>query len=454
MIVKSKTWKYAGFSRLASYLTKHRGGEDHYDLEVFHNIHPEEDISAIVDQFRENDDYRKKRNGGVAIYHEIMSFHGEDRDYLTPETLEDLATKYLEMRAPDALAFAAVHKDRNHTHVHIMISANEYRSDKATRISKKDFANIQRDLEAYQKEHYGLEHSIAYELGRETQREPNRVSRNAVAPIVHEAFANAQDIEHFSALLEKQGYPVYTYRGKPNGVLVNGNKIWFKQLNFDPGLFDLTLEQYVEGRLSFANHLLETLRTEEGKSERQKEREQQIAQLEKRYPYLALLSENDPDRAGWINQFQKLEEERANKPINPLTLQLKIAEREERWQWVRENVMTKGERFRSDALNAGHATLAVTSEVTGAIFEGVRVSYSFLGFALFKFQQRIRQQAIKRHQEQQSQRAGTRAEALQQRLAEGTSLSREDEIHRRAEDERSANRERRAESRRPRGRDR
>ena len=109
MIIKSMTWKYAGFAKLAGYLTKHRGKEEHYDLEVFHNLVPDEDVADIVHQFKENDTYRKKRKNGIALYHEVMSFHAGDTDDLSPEMLQDLANKYLEMRAPDALAFASVH---------------------------------------------------------------------------------------------------------------------------------------------------------------------------------------------------------------------------------------------------------------------------------------------------------------------------------------------------------
>lgn len=420
MIVKSMTWKYAGFTKLASYLTKHRGEPDHYDLEVFHNMIPGDEVLEIADQFRENDDYRKQRKGGVAIYHEIMSFHGEDRENLTPDVLEDLTTKYLQMRAPDSLAFASVHQDRDHTHVHIMISANEYRSDKSTRISKKDFADIQQGIEAYQQENYQLDHSIAYK----ERTEPNRVSRDRVGPVVDEAFAQARDLEHFTELLEAEGYPVYSYRGKPNGVLVNGSKVRFRQLNFDVGLFDLTLDQYVEGRLSFAENLIAMLKEDQAKDAATKKREETVADLEKKYPYLKLLSEQDPDRQGWINELQKREAEALNKPVSPMAIELRIAEQEERWQWIRENVMTRNERITSDALSIAHSSLSVASEVTHNILDGFRISYSFLGHALVKTGERIREMKRKKSLSDRSQMMQERArehvprdEAIRQRAA-------------------------------------
>ena len=88
------------------------------------------------------------------MYHEILSFHKADREHLTPEVLEDLTRKYLSLRAPDGLAFASSHHDREHIHVHIVLSGTELRSSKTLRMDNPTFTRVRRQIEAYQLEKY------------------------------------------------------------------------------------------------------------------------------------------------------------------------------------------------------------------------------------------------------------------------------------------------------------
>ena len=94
------------------------------------------------------------RRNGVVLYHEILSFHPEDRERLTPALLEDLARQWLALRAPQALAYGRVHYDRGHVHVHLLLSANGVHSPRRIRLSRAAFGRAKRELERYQIEHY------------------------------------------------------------------------------------------------------------------------------------------------------------------------------------------------------------------------------------------------------------------------------------------------------------
>jgi hypothetical protein len=90
-----------------------------------------------------------------------MSFSPEDSEYVTHEALHDLVTKFVELRGEDGLYFARIHPSEDHIHVHILMSANKYRSSDSMRISKTEFNDLQCDIEAYQIENYPeISHSI------------------------------------------------------------------------------------------------------------------------------------------------------------------------------------------------------------------------------------------------------------------------------------------------------
>lgn len=167
MIIKTLRWKTGAYGRLVDYVGKellaYVGKEEDRSSMILHNLRPSDDLDHIAQQFAENDTYRKRRKNGVAMYHEILSFHTRDREAITPDMLEDITREYLRIRAPHALAFACPHYDRDHVHVHIAISGTEFRRSKTLRMDNRTFAKVRKQIEEYQLSRYPeLEHSIVH----------------------------------------------------------------------------------------------------------------------------------------------------------------------------------------------------------------------------------------------------------------------------------------------------
>lgn len=168
MIVKSLTRKTASFGQILGYLNR----ADQKGPPLFHNFRTNhDDLVRIATEFSENARHLKARSNGIALYHEILSFAAGDRPRVTPEILNDLAQKYLVLRAPRALAYAKAHLNKDNPHIHIIISANDFGSARRIRISRGEFKRIKVELERYQKERYPeLVHSLVQERGRSQDR--------------------------------------------------------------------------------------------------------------------------------------------------------------------------------------------------------------------------------------------------------------------------------------------
>lgn len=160
-MIKSMSRKKPNFRNLIAYMEK--GGNP---LVIGQNLRTTnlKNIWNVGNEFIKNYKYCPQRKNGIALYHEILSFSGKDTAHLTPQILEDLSTRYLAKRAPNALAYARIHHDKAHIHIHIMISANLIESPQKLRLSKAEFQTIKKELEAYQKEKYPfLKHSLCQE---------------------------------------------------------------------------------------------------------------------------------------------------------------------------------------------------------------------------------------------------------------------------------------------------
>lgn len=220
------------------------------------------DSKAVNREFINNARYLPVRKNGNILYHEIMSFSAQDRSKLTLPMIEDLVRRYLEQRARGALAFARVHFDTDHVHVHILISANNLASTRRLRLSKARFRKIVHDLELYQVKQYPhLTESIAVnqklkkeKVGRRSEREKKSVRKTwaegerdarlrregreapsrkeVIAVRVGDHIRAARTGADFIERLKGDGFRLYV-RGKRTGIqnVSNGVKHRFETLN-------------------------------------------------------------------------------------------------------------------------------------------------------------------------------------------------------------------------------
>lgn len=226
------------FSKLIRYMN--RGFEEEEGRAVlWHNFYggdrtPEEEIREVFERNAEHLPYRK--NGNV-LYHEILSF---SKGYLVHgnalyRMVADIGQEYLRERAQDQLGYGVVHLDTDHIHLHLLISANEVGRGDRVRLSKADFAEVQRRVERFTLERYpDLAQTQIY--GRERPRERLKTDvheqamkqrtgkasqKEMLKAKLHQVFERAASVEELAKLLATEGLSFYA-RGKSIGVVEHG----------------------------------------------------------------------------------------------------------------------------------------------------------------------------------------------------------------------------------------
>ncbi|MBF0231529.1 MAG: relaxase/mobilization nuclease domain-containing protein [Desulfamplus sp.] len=166
------------FAPMVRYVMNYVNNEEKSWFEpIAHNLRSDpKDLIGIILEFEENHTFAQPRkNGGVVVYHEIISFHPDDTAVITPELLRVICRKYLSHRAKDALAFCNVHRDQDHIHVHILISGNKIRSSKQHWLTRQEFQNIQIEMESFQKQQFPeLQHSFCFQAEQAHKRKLNK----------------------------------------------------------------------------------------------------------------------------------------------------------------------------------------------------------------------------------------------------------------------------------------
>lgn len=226
----------SSFANLVQYMT--RGDEDEETKNVlWHGFYGHAGMNSqeIEFVFEENAKFLKERKNGNILYHEILSF---SRGYtLEGEKLEravtDIGQEYLRLRAEKQMAFGAIHKNTDHIHLHLMISANAIGKSQRMRLSKAEFAEIQKATEAYTLTHYSeLAQAPIYDRERPRERLKTQVHeqamksrtgelsrKEALKVKLHSLFEIATSREELNRLFQAEGLSFYT-RGKSTGVLL------------------------------------------------------------------------------------------------------------------------------------------------------------------------------------------------------------------------------------------
>ena len=120
----------------------------------------EKRIQNMIKQFKSNESKRKieRSNANIAL-HEIISFHKSDSDKLPKKVLLKIARKYAKERSPNSMVISTMHSDKDHLHIHNVISALEFATGKPVRLSKTEFREVKKRMEQFQEKELGLEFS-------------------------------------------------------------------------------------------------------------------------------------------------------------------------------------------------------------------------------------------------------------------------------------------------------
>lgn len=172
-IIKSMPVKQASWSEHYRYLA----GKENKLFSWNMSVDPYNEID-ITNEFQYN--YSFLQNNGKhknKYYHEVISLPESAKDLSIEESeqiLHSLGSKYIDLRAKDNLVVGAIHQDSDKPHLHLMVSANSYLSTKSTRLSKKKFKEVQREVELYNNLKYP---SLATNHYKENYRAKNKQKR-------------------------------------------------------------------------------------------------------------------------------------------------------------------------------------------------------------------------------------------------------------------------------------
>ena len=208
----------------------------------------EKRIKNMVNQFSHNESKRKiQRSNSNFAYHEIVSLHKSDTDKLPRKVMLKIARKYAKERSPNSMVVSTMHSDKDHLHIHNVISALEFATGKPVRLSRKEFKEVKNRMEHYQDKELGLEFSkvnhskkkdtiLQLDIERELNLRGKRSERQDIQDILVGVYARERkEIVHYREL-EKAGLKLYSRGGKIVGVQGFRRRYRLKTLGFDPAL--------------------------------------------------------------------------------------------------------------------------------------------------------------------------------------------------------------------------
>jgi hypothetical protein len=204
----------------------------------------EKRVENMFDQFVGNNDKRKiKRKNANLASHEIISFHKNDTKNLPPETLLNIARKYAKERSPNSIVVSTMHSDKDHLHIHQILSAVEFATGKSARLSKKEFHQVKERMELWQQKELGLEfsnvqHSKKKELallkdaeyqlnlkGKQSEKQKFQLK-------IAEVFGSSPNSIKFFKSLEKEGLQLYERGGSIAGIQGEKRRYRLKTLGY------------------------------------------------------------------------------------------------------------------------------------------------------------------------------------------------------------------------------
>ena len=131
------------------------------------------DEESIVRQYQQNENHNRQilRSNSNRMYMDILSFAKEDTPVLSNETLTKIGRKYVQLRGKKAISLCCVHRDKSHIHLHILLSAIDFKTGINNRLSREDFKSVKLEMEQYQLQFPEIQHSsIEHEKVKKKRR--------------------------------------------------------------------------------------------------------------------------------------------------------------------------------------------------------------------------------------------------------------------------------------------
>lgn len=206
----------------------------------------EKRIQNMVKQFESNESLRKiQRTNANRAYHEIISFHKSDTDKLPKKVLLKIARKYAKERSPNSMVVSSMHSDKDHLHIHTVISALEFATGKPVRLTRKEFNGVKERMEQFQDKELGLKHSkinhskkkaqiLQLDIEKELNLRGKRSERQEIQSKLVQVFAKERTEKVYYKELEKAGLELYSRGKKIVGVQGFNKRYRLKTLGFDP----------------------------------------------------------------------------------------------------------------------------------------------------------------------------------------------------------------------------
>ncbi len=246
MIIKSKSYKHTGvYRRLVNYVLKDQKREGSFVITRFVKG-KELTKEAIIAQFEKNETYRlHKRKNNVKLFMDILSFHKDDAKYLTNDKLKKIARKYISLRSNLSVALATVHRDKDHTHIHVLLSGTEYKSGLSVRISKADFRDkvkvpaekfVQKNFPELQKSAISHQRTLSSKVQiKDAEYQMNQRGKLSDMQILikhlEKAYTKAISEKSFYTILQNENLELYSRNDIITGVKLK-RKYRFKTLGY------------------------------------------------------------------------------------------------------------------------------------------------------------------------------------------------------------------------------
>ncbi len=187
-----------------------------------------------------------RRKDSIRLHHTIISFSNKDKKQINQELLKDITKKYIELRGKDNIYLASSHHDKEHIHLHIVMSATKLITGESNRISRQEFRDLKLALTEYQKEKYPeLIHSLpAHGKSQKLQLsdpelklqdpEGKLSEKQGLFQTVETVYNRSKSVDNFLSELKSEGINTYDRGGKVYGVEdETGRHYRFKTLGFD-----------------------------------------------------------------------------------------------------------------------------------------------------------------------------------------------------------------------------